>query len=252
MLKTFLIDGDKGGLGKSLVSRIVADAYVKHEATGLPAAKIICLDADHMKPDFCGGGGYIADSSIFATGLVNLDDPDNWMEMMTTVEPYLEMAETEEVRIIISLPAGIQRAFMSGSEAVGQAMDMLNAIPVWVVGDSLDSVTQLQKRYELMPRRFEHGVAVLNQHFGNRDKFIHWNGSQIQKEIIGSGDWIETTFPVLGASTKNRLDRTPFHIAESNRVGHDGARLGLGDLIAIKAFRNVAAVDMSCVEKIGG
>jgi hypothetical protein len=252
MLKTFLIDGDKGGIGKTMVSRIVADTFVRHKTNGLPSAKIICLDADHTNPDFAGSSGYEADASIFATGLINLDDPDNWMEMMNTVEPYIEMAQTEEVRIIISLPATIQRAFVSGSEAVGQAMEMLNAVPVWVVGDTDDSVKQLQKRYELMPRRFEHGIVVLNQKFGNQDKFVHWNGSEIQKEIIGSGDWIETTIPVLGAATARRLGRTPFHVAESNRVGMGGEKLGLGDLIAVKAFRNVATVDLSCVEKMGG
>jgi len=252
MLKTFLVDGDKGGIGKTMVSRIIADAYIKREATGLPLAKIVCLDADHTNPDFAGAGGYAADTSIFATGLINLDDPDNWMEMMNTVEPYLEMAETEEVRIIVSLPATIQRAFVTGSEAVGQAMEMLNAVPVWVVGDTQDSVMQLQKRYELMPRRFEHGIVVLNQKFGDRDKFVHWNGSAIQKELVGSGDWIETTIPVLGAATARRLGRTPFHIAEITRQGMGGEKLGLGDFIAVKAFRNVATVDMSCVEKIGG
>lgn len=136
MLKTFLIDGDKGGIGKTLVSRIVADAYVKHEATGLPDAKIICFDADITNPDFTGDGGYASDGEIFATKMINLDDPENWMEMMNAVEPYLEMAQTEEVRIIISLPATIQRAFVTGSEAVGQAMELLNAIPVWVVGNT--------------------------------------------------------------------------------------------------------------------
>ncbi len=250
MLKTYMVDGDKGGIGKTMVSRIIADTFIKKE-NGLPDAKVICFDADHTNPDFCGNGGYVQDDSIFSIGLVNLDDPDNWMEMMSTVEPYLEMAETEEVRIIISLPATIQRAFTTGSEVVGQAMEMLNAIPVWVVGDTEDSVTQLEKRYEIMPRRFEHGIVVLNQKFGNRDKFIHWNGSDIQKEIIGSGDWIETTIPVLGAATARRLGRTPFHVAESTRIGFRGEKLGLGDLIAVKAFRNVATADMACVEKMG-
>lgn len=251
MLKTFMIDGDKGGIGKSLVSRIVADAYIKG-GNGLPEAKIICLDADHTNPDFCGEGGYQADEFIFNDGLVNLDDPEKWMEMMNTVEPYIEMAETEEVRLIISLPATIQRAFTSGSEAVGQAMEMLNAVPVWIIGDTPDSVAQLQKRYDLMPRRFEHGVVVLNQHFGNRDKFQYWNGSATQKALVGSGDWIETTIPVLTGAAKARLGRTPFHIAEATRKGHQGERLGLGDLITVRAFRNVATHDMSCVEKLGG
>ena len=252
MLKTFLVDGDKGGIGKTMVSRIITDAYVRHEATRLPAAKIICLDADRTNPDFAGAGGYGVDEYIFTTGLVNLDDPENWMEMMNMMEPYLEMSQTEAVRIIISLPATIQRAFTTGSEAIGQAMEMLNAVPVWVVGDTQDSVMQLEKRIELMPRSFQHGVVVLNQKFGARDKFVHWNGSQIQKDIIESGEWIETTIPVLGAATARRLGRTPLHVAEATRTGFNGEKLGLGDLIAVKSFRTVATVDVACVEKMGG
>jgi len=174
------------------------------------------------------------------------------MEAMNALEPFLEIAQEEEVRIIISLPATIQRAFAGGSEIIGQAMELLNAVPVWVVGNTEDSILQLQKRYELMPRRFEHGVVVLNQHFGNRDKFVHWDNSPIKKEIIGSGDWIETTIPVLGAATKNRLGRTPFHVAEATRTGLGGEKLGLGDFIGIKAFRTIATADLACVEKMGG
>lgn len=251
MLKTFLVDGDKGGIGKTMVSRIIADAYVRQEALGLPKAKIICLDADHTNPDFAGSGGYKLDDHIFASGLVNLDSPEQWMEMLNTIEQYIELAQAEEVRIIISLPATIQRAFIGGSEEIGQAMEILNAVPVWVVGDTQDSVMQLEKRIELMPRRFQHGVVVLNQKFGSRDKFVHWNGSQLQKDIIESGEWIETTIPVLGAATARRLGRTPFHVAEATRTGFNNEKLGLGDHIAVKSFRTVATVDLSCVEKLG-
>lgn len=124
MLKTYLVDGDKGGIGKTMVSRIITDTFIKGGKDLPDAPKIICLDADHTNPDFCGKGGYEEDESVFSVGLINLDDPDNWMEMMNVIEPYLEMAESEEVRIIISLPATIQRAFASGSESIGQAMEM--------------------------------------------------------------------------------------------------------------------------------
>jgi len=251
MLKTFLVDGDKGGVGKTMVSRIITDLYVRHLAE-IPKCRIICIEADHTNPDFAGEGGYRKDDHVFASFLANLDEPDSWLDLANALEPYLEMAQEEETRIIINLPATIQRAFMAaGGETVGQVMEMFNCIPIWALGDTADSVTQLQKRYEVMGRRFEHGVAVVNLKFGLKEKFTHWNGSDIRKEIIDTGEWIESSIPVLSPSIARKLGRTPFHVAEENRVGADGVKLGLGDLLGVRAFRNYAASMMTCIEKMG-
>ena len=251
MLKTFLVDGDKGGVGKTMVSRIITDLYVRHELVGIRKPRIICIDADHTNPDFAGEGGYKCDDYIFTSILVNLDDPESWFDLTNRLEGYLEMAQEEEVRIIINLPATIQRAFMAGGESVGQVMETFNCIPVWVLGDTSDSVTQLQKRYEAMGRHFEHGVAVANLKFGAKEKFLHWNDSSIRKEIIDTGEWREASIPVLSQAIARKLGRTPFHIAEEQRLGADGVRLGLGDLLGVRAFRNFAASMMLCIEKFG-
>lgn len=250
MLKTFLIDGDKGGVGKTMVSRIITDTYIRHNGS-IPECKIICIDADHTNPDFGGEGGYKADEHIFMSALINLDEPESWFELVNKLEPYIEIAQTEEVRIIINLPATIQRAFLSGSEAVGHAMSIFNCIPIWVLGDTSDSVLQLQKRYELMGKRFEHGVAVVNLKFGTKDKFVHWNGSDTRNDLVESGDWLETSIPVFSPAIARKLGRTPFHVAEENRVGADGIRLGLGDQIGVRTFRNYACAAMAGVETLG-
>ena len=233
-----------------MVSRIITDTYIRHHA-GIPECKIICIDADHTNPDFAGEGGYKKDDHIFASRLANLDDPENWFGLANTLEPYLEMAETEEVRIIINLPATIQRAFVAGSEAVGHVMNVFNCIPIWVLGDTDDSVLQLQKRYELMGKHFEHGVAVVNLRFGTRDKFVHWNSSDTRNDLVESGDWLETSIPVFSPAIARKLGRTPLHVAEEFRVGADGARLGLGDLLGVRTFRNYACTALACVETLG-
>ena len=99
MLKTFLVDGDKGGVGKTTVARVIADTFVNAAANGLPACKVVCLDADHTNPDFCGEGGYMPDTKIHDTGLVNLDEPKNWLELVNALEGVIAEAEEEEVRI---------------------------------------------------------------------------------------------------------------------------------------------------------
>jgi len=252
MLKTFLVDGDKGGVGKTTVARVIADTFVNAAANGLPACKVVCLDADHTNPDFCGEGGYMPDTKIHDTGLVNLDEPKNWLELVNALEGIIAEAEEEEVRIIISMPATAKRAFESGSGEVAQVLSMLNTIPVWVMGRTKDSVTQLQSRIDAMPRQFEHGLVVTNLFFGTRDNFVLWDGSATKKELIGSGEWLETSLPELSDLIVTKIDRTPYHKAIESGTGTGGQKLGMGDIIGLRAFGTRAAAAMSIVEKIGG
>ena len=251
MLKTIFVDGDKGGVGKTMVARAIADAYIQR-TNGLPDCKLICLDADHTNPDFCGPGGFEPDSGVHETGLINLDESKSWLELVNSLEPFIEMAHQEEVRIIVSMPATAKRAFEKGSEEVAQIMSMLNAIPVWVIGRTEDSVTQLQKRYHAMPRQFEHGLAVINLFFGNRDRFVIWDRSETRKDLVGSGDWKEAGLPEMSDLVVAKLGRTPYHRAIATGIGSNGLKLGMGDIIGVRAFSSRAGTAVSVVEQFGG
>lgn len=251
MLKTIIVDGDKGGVGKTTVARAIADAYVNADEAGLPRCKIICLDADHTNPDFCGPGGYEQDDRIHTTGLINIDEPKAWLELVNALEGVIAAAEEEEVRIIISMPATAKRSF-AGNGEVAQVLSMLNVVPVWVMGRTADSVTQLQARIDAMPRQFEHGVVVTNLFFGTRDKFVVWDASTTKTDIIGSGEWLETSLPELSDMIVTKVGRTPYHRAIATGTGASGQKLGMGDLIGLRAFSTRAGAAMSVVEKIGG
>lgn len=251
MLKTIIVDGDKGGVGKTTVARAIADAYVNAAETGLPACKIICLDADHTNPDFCGPGGYEQDGKIHNTGLINIDEPKAWLELVNALEGVIAAAEEEEIRIIISMPATAKRSF-AGDGEVAQVLSMLNVVPVWVMGRTADSVTQLQARIESMPRQFERGVVVTNLFFGPRDKFAVWDASATREGIIGSGEWLETSLPELSDMVVTKVGRTPYHKAITTGIGAGGQKLGMGDMIGLRAFSARAGAAMSIIEKIGG
>lgn len=252
MIKTFVVDGDKGGVGKTTVARVIADAYVNAADNNLPTAKIICLDADHTNPDFCGSGGYAIDDKIFGSAMVNLDEPKNWLELVNTLESAIEVAKSgEEIRVIISMPATAKRAFESSAGEIEQVLNMLNAVPVWVLGRTADSVRQLQSRIDLMPRQFAHGIAVTNLFFGNRDKFVIWDGSPTKGDTVGTGEWLEASLPELSDLVVTKLGRTPYHTAVLSGFG-SGGKLGMGDIIGLRAFSSRAGAAMAAVEKIGG
>lgn len=251
MLKTIIVDGDKGGVGKTTVARAIADAFVNADCNGLPACKIVCLDADHTNPDFCGPGGYVPDEKIWDTGLVNLDNPKDWLELVNALESVINAAENEEVRIIISMPATAKRSF-AGDGEVDQVLRMLNAVPVWVMGRTADSVTQLQSRIDTMPHQFQHGLVVTNLFFGPREKFVVWDNSATKTDIIGSGEWKETSLPELSDMVVTKVGRTPYHKAIATGAGAGGSRLGMGDVIGLRAFSARAGAAVSIVERVGG
>ena len=250
MIKTFLVDGDKGGVGKTTVARAITHAYVEHEANGLPESMIYCFDADHTNPDFCGPGGYEQDDKISASALVNLDHPKDWLELLNDLGSVLESSAEREVRIIISLPATAKRAFDNGSGEVDLVLQTLNVVPIWVMGRTPDSVIQLQSRLDSMPS-FEHGVAVQNLFFGDRDKFRLWDTSKTKEESVGTGRWLESSIPELSDLIVTKIGRTPWHAALANSTGERGQKLGMGDLIGLRAFAGRAAAALSVAEMVG-
>jgi len=59
MIKSYFVDGDKGGVGKSFISRCLVDSFINHEVSGMPKIdKLIVIDADPMNPDVVCDSGY--------------------------------------------------------------------------------------------------------------------------------------------------------------------------------------------------
>ena len=253
MLKTYLVDGDKGGVGKTMTARVLTDALIQGELIGLQNSRVIALDADRTNPDFAGDGGYKKGGSIIMNGLIDLSLPKYWAELANAMEKYVKAGEAgEEIRLVISLPATVGKdVFFAKDGTAGEVMDYLNAVPVWVMGRTKDSVTQLQNRYEAMPKQFEHGMVVLNLFFGTRDRFQVWDASSIRSETVGSGDWIETELPELSDLVAARLGRTPYHVAMDSSRGEGGSQLGMGDILSIRSFRNYASAAISVAERVG-
>jgi hypothetical protein len=54
-VKTILVDGDKGGVGKSLATRAMVQFYLEQPADCRP--RLVVFDADHSNPDVYGRDG---------------------------------------------------------------------------------------------------------------------------------------------------------------------------------------------------
>ena len=253
MIKTYFVDGDKGGVGKSFTARAIADMLIQSERFHLPRqiSRLMVVDADESNQDVCGSGGFVPEAvngckiDIMMRGIVT---PEQWTFAGNEVSAKIEdWPEDSDGRIVFSLPAGAGLAIAQASE-VTEIMSALNAVHVWVIGTDHESVRQLQERLDRFPKFYERGFVILNMRHGTRDKFSFWQQSATRTQAMDSG-WREIELPVLTPFVASELSRTPLHQAESNRAVNGGGKLGLGSFIAVKTFRGIAGARLAEMEQ---
>ncbi|SCC93608.1 conserved hypothetical protein [Thiomonas sp. X19] len=248
-LKTFVVDGDKGGVGKTMVSRLLAETYLRGEELGLPKCQLMVADADKTNPDFCGEGGYET-CDQFGSMLVDLSAPRLWGELANDLEGAVAASALGEVRVVINLPAGIgERSLLSADRSAIGVLEYLRAVPVWVMGRTEDSISQLERRWKEFPKTYEHGLVVLNQFFGDKDRFVMWNSSQVRRDLL-DGDWKEVAIPELSDLTVQRIGRTPLFKVAKGGTTWQGLRVGPGDVMNVRAFTGMGTSILKIAETI--
>ncbi|MGO9446785.1 MAG: hypothetical protein ACLPXB_18710 [Thiobacillaceae bacterium] len=247
MLKTFIVDGDKGGVGKSMVARTLVDMYCHPELVG-QACQLIVLDADRANPDLCGTGGLKAGGAIARTELVNLDDEGGWIKLGNLVDPFIK--RPQEFRVVVNMPAGIGTRVFDGSiPLVSEVLDHINAIPVWVLNRTNDGINALEARCRSLPRQYGYGVVVTNLFHGSRDKFSVWDSSPLRQELIHEGHWVETELPEMYDLLAHNLGRMPLDKAET--FGPGGIQLGFGEKLSLNVWRRAAWESLKVIESLG-
>ena len=248
MLKTFIIDGDKGGVGKSLAARALVHHYITQPVEARP--RIIVYDADLSNPDVCGAGGLEAGSGIMATALIDLSTENGWIELGTRVAATASAAEKSDYRIIVNMPAQIgTRAFDGSIHIVSEVLREANAIPVWMLSRTQESLRALSYRLRNMPARYESGMVIKNLFFGSPDKFSLWGADELRAQLVDGGDWIESELPELNDQLTVMIGRRPFH--EVLQTGIDGKPLPFGYKLALESWLQRASAAMAMVESIG-
>ena len=108
MIKSYFVDGDKGGVGKSFASRCLVDSFINHEVSGMPKIdKLIVIDADPMNPDVVCDNGYKneAVNNIHVIGLQRpIKSEDDWLNLINELAET-QINETDEIRLVFSLPS---------------------------------------------------------------------------------------------------------------------------------------------------
>ena len=249
MLKTFIIDGDKGGVGKSLAARALVHHYLTQPNEIRP--RIIVYDADLSNPDVCGHGGLEAGSGVTATAMIDLSTENGWIDLGTRVATIASAAEKNDYRIIINMPAQIgTRAFDGSIHIVSEVLREANAIPVWMLSRTQESLRALDYRLRNMPARYESGMVIKNLFFGAADKFALWSVDELRAQLVDGGHWIESELPELNDQLTVMIGRRPFH--EVLQTGIDGKLLPFGYKLALESWLKRSSEAMARVEDIRG
>ena len=254
MIKTYFVDGDKGGVGKSSAARAIADMLMQSERFKLPKTinRLLVVDADESNQDVCGEGGFPPRETVEGCDVIGLfkpiSTPEQWVQVGDKVfETIQDWQESDEGRVVFSLPAGAGLAIAKAAE-VTAVMAALNAVHVWVIGTDAGSVEQLQARFSSFPAFYQHGFIIRNLRHGIREDFTHWNKSATRNQALESG-WQEIDLPVLTPTVAVDLARTPLHIGERDKASTTGKKLGMGSLVSLKTFRGVAGERLAELER---
>ena len=255
MIRSYFVDGDKGGVGKSTVARMVADMLISAEANGIdPVDRLFIIDADPSNPDVCGSGGYV-DEDFDRTRITAIEHPirvaQDWINLINQLDEKIGIADQDNVRIVFSLPSAAGLIILENND-IAEMMEVFNGVSVWVLGNDKSSVEALEKRVHGLPSSYEKGFAIRNLRHGNADTFRFWNDSTLRHKLTGKNTgfrWQEIDFLVLHTNVMLDLGKTPLHQAATTRTGAEGKRLGLGTHISLKTHRATMGRRLALMEQ---
>jgi hypothetical protein len=185
MIKSYFVDGDKGGVGKSFVSRCLVDSFINHEVSGMPKIdRLIVIDADPMNPDVVCDNGY-KNETVNHIHVIGLQRPikseDDWLNLINELAET-QINETDDIRLVFSLPSA---AGLYITESVLSLMALMNPTPIWVMGIDASSTNQLEARVGKSPVFYQNGVVLINLKHGPAKAFEFWDKSKHPQDPLG-------------------------------------------------------------------
>ena len=250
MIKSYFVDGDKGGVGKSFASRCLVDSFINYKVTGMPQLeKIIVIDADPMNPDVVSEIGYKTET-INSIQIIAKQHPikseDDWLNVINDLSD-LKIHDHDNLRVVFSLPSA---AGLYINESVMDLMNLINPVPIWVMGIDQSSIKQLGTRVQKSPLFYQSGYVLVNLKHGAHKSFEHWNNSDLRKKLLSGDDfnWKEIELPAMMPRAAELVGSTPFHtIVEQGSV--QGSGIAIGTRTVTQSYRGIAGTKLADLEK---
>jgi hypothetical protein len=193
-----LVDGEKGGIGKSHQTRLIVHLLT---TAGL---QVIGADGDKGNPHLDRFYANTIEVHRFA-----LRDQEEWFRLTDLIG-----ATDPHAAIVIDAPAGVSDFLRAWMPTLKIALAELGRplVRVWVMNTLVDSVIRLSGSKDLIP--LEDTVVVLNGREGLPEKFVHWNVTRLRAELIATGGH-EIFVPALHQATNETVHRLQLSFAEA-------------------------------------
>jgi len=187
MSTVHLVGGEKGGVGKSVVSRILAQWFVDHEQP------FVAADADTSH------GALLRYYAQFAQAID--------LESFPSADQIMDRALGADRRVLVDLPsqsARLLKRWMEAGDVVAFAKEMGVRLVFWHVSDGgFDSVNQLTRVSET----FGDTVSfVVVKNFGRSPDFSQLDESAILSAMRERGARV-VDLPALDDTTMYKIDR---------------------------------------------
>lgn len=186
MSQIHFVGGEKGGVGKSVVARLLAQYWIDR---GRPFAGVDG-DASH--------GALVRHYGDFSQ-FVDLTSSES-------ADQILDRALGAERRVLVDLPAQSARsleAWLSGANVLGLARELSTPITFWHVTDGgFASVTQIERALD---RYGTHAAHVVVRNHGRSKDFSQLQASQAMSKLGATGGHV-IDLPELDANVMYKLD----------------------------------------------
>ena len=187
MSTVHFVGGEKGGVGKSVVARLLAQLFIERNLA------FAALDADLSHGALM---RYYADYAR-AVDLTQLDSADQIMDS----------ALGSDRRVLVDLPAQSHRflrRWVDTADVLSYAQEMGVRLVFWHVTDGgYDSVSHLEQLLSLLGTAVQ-CVVVKNQ--GRSHDFTQFDASPAQRRLLELGGQV-ATLPELDAAAMYKIDR---------------------------------------------
>lgn len=212
----YFIGGSKGGVGKSILSMVLADFLTQYRNR-----KIILVESDTSNPDV--GKTFTHNDDVEVLSL-SLDNADGWIELVN----YSEASDRD---IVINSAARSGEAVEKfGGTLIGSLEELhRQLVSFWVINRQRDSIELLKKYMDVVPGELH---IVRNTFYGEPQKFELFNNSKTKIEAEKRGATIN--LPDLADRVTDDLYSKRLSIVKAVET------MPLGNKAELKRWRSIA------------
>ena len=207
--RIYIVGGEKGGVGKTMVCVGLTDTLVSLQEN------VLLIESDTSNPDV-----YKMYMDELETRLLDLDTADGWIDLVNICD------EKKDHTVVINTAARNNKGVAAYSQTLRNTLQELkrDLVTFWVINRQRDSVELLKEYLEELPDTRLH--VVRNGHYGEESKFELYNNSKLRDQVEDAGG-LSLMFPDLADRVSDALHSQRLSIRTALKIMPIGNRAEL-------------------------